>query len=263
MNQRIEELSLNAWSALHTLVYDGWLLRFTGGYTKRANSINPLYPSSMPLSEKINYCEEMYARQNGLDVVFKLTNTSHPSELDAVLEALNYRRVDETSVQTLDLATREFADSALNDGLTVNMSPTLLPVWLDAYTRLSGVSASHVSTVEKMLNNIRIPVPCFISLMQGSDIVAVGLAVRESGHVGLFDIVVAEPLRGQGLGRVLINQLLRWGKESGAHTVYLQVVQSNTTAQRLYARLGFTQQYIYWYRVRSAHDILPLPKASG
>lgn len=262
MNQRIEELSINAWCALHTLVYDGWLLHFTEGYTKRANSVAPLYPSSLPLSEKINYCEELYAKQNGLDVIFKLTDTSQPSELDTVLEALNYRRVDETSVQTLDLATQEFADSALNDSLTVNVSSTLLPVWLDAYTRLSKVSLLHVPTVEKMLNNIRIPVPCFISLMQGSDIVAVGLAVREGGYVGMFDIVVAEPLRGQGLGRVLMNQLLRWSKESGAHTAYLQVVQSNTVARRLYAQLGFTEGYIYWYRVRSAREILTVPEAS-
>jgi N-acetylglutamate synthase len=56
--QRIEELSVNALPALQTVVYDGWVLRFSEGYTKRANSISPLYHAHMDLIEKIRKCEE-------------------------------------------------------------------------------------------------------------------------------------------------------------------------------------------------------------
>lgn len=52
MTKLIEELSMNAWSALQTKLYDGWILRFADGYSKRANSINPIYDSRISLEHK-------------------------------------------------------------------------------------------------------------------------------------------------------------------------------------------------------------------
>jgi hypothetical protein len=64
----LEELSLNAWPSLQTLLYDGWVLRFANGYTKRANSVNPLYHSGTDVTEKTETCERLY-RGKGLSCV--------------------------------------------------------------------------------------------------------------------------------------------------------------------------------------------------
>ncbi|HEX3047853.1 MAG TPA: hypothetical protein VHY08_24080, partial [Bacillota bacterium] len=103
MIQAFEELSLNAWPALQTKLYDGWVLRFANGYTKRSNSINPIYYSTLPLQEKIAICEAEYEKQN-LPVVFKLTTGSFPKEIDDQLAQRNYCRLDETSVRVLEMS---------------------------------------------------------------------------------------------------------------------------------------------------------------
>ena len=49
MIQRIEELSMNALPALSTVLVNGWVIRFSDGCSKRANSVNPIYPCSIDI----------------------------------------------------------------------------------------------------------------------------------------------------------------------------------------------------------------------
>lgn len=77
----IEELSLTAWPALQAVYDGGWVLRFADGYTRRANSVNPLYSSVEDADTKIRRCEALYV-SHGLSTVFKITPAV--SDLDAV-----------------------------------------------------------------------------------------------------------------------------------------------------------------------------------
>ncbi len=100
---QIEEAALNAWPAPRQMVYDGWLLRFTGGPSKRVNSTNVLYPSRLPLPEKIKYCEAVYA-QAELPPLFRVPAPFSTPELEQSLQAAGYHPFDETYVLTCELA---------------------------------------------------------------------------------------------------------------------------------------------------------------
>jgi GNAT superfamily N-acetyltransferase len=55
----------------------------------------------------------------------------------------------------------------------------------------------------------------------------------------LYGMWVAPEVRGSGIGRGLIDAVVRWTREVGGNEVRLWVVESNTPAVRLYESAGF------------------------
>jgi hypothetical protein len=153
--REFEELSMNAWPALQTLVLDGWVLRFSNGYSKRANSTMPLYQGTGDVNGKIAACERFYS-ERGLDTIFKLTTASSPPELDAILSERGYSLQGRTSVQTLDLA----AEITGHPEPEVKLSEDLTDEWLTALALVNGIDATTKETAGRMLLNIA-PSKCF------------------------------------------------------------------------------------------------------
>ncbi|MBI9049202.1 MAG: GNAT family N-acetyltransferase [Anaerolineaceae bacterium] len=239
----IEECSLNAWPALQTRFYDGWVLRFADGYTRRANSVNALFPSSLDLSEKITACEEIYRKRN-LPVVYKMTPAVQPGDLDGQLAARGYEINALTSVQTLSLIENDFHQSP-----QVTLEDNLSEGWLNDFCRLSSVSESQRKTLQNILQNI-LPHHSFVSLKTDGKCVACGMGVLENKTIGLYEIVTDEAFRGRGYGQKIVKSILAWGKNNGAQTSYLQVMCNNPPALRLYQKIGYKEQYQYWYRIK-------------
>jgi N-acetylglutamate synthase len=244
MIREVEEQSLNAWPALQTLLYDGWVMRFADGYTRRANSINPLYQSTVDLATKVEVCERIYASM-GRDVVYKLTNESQPCGLDSFLEQSGYAREAATSVQMLELR-----PAATLESRTFLGTPSPTDTWLSTFCFLNNVAPRHLPTMKGLFNNLVSPA-CFGALRDGSDTTALGLAVLQRESIWLFDIVTAPERRRQGMGRELIRNLVGWGIQNGATHCYLQVMQNNLPALSLYRQFGFRECYEYWYRVKA------------
>jgi len=240
--RQIEEISLNAWPAIQQYLYDGWLLRFANGYTKRANSIMPVYDSILPMGEKIETCERIF-QQVGLPPIFRLTPLAG-SELDLELTERGYQKIDPTRVMTLDLL--EWQSPATRE---INLRVLPLEQWMGVYSEISGSLIEKQPAHAQILRNILAPHLTAALEIDGKWI-ACGLGVLERGWLGLFDIVTRAEYRRQGYGNTLVAGLLNWGRNHGAESSYLQVMENNAPALVLYAKLGYVGAYGYWYRLR-------------
>lgn len=236
----LEEVALNAWPALYTVAYDGWIVRMTNGYTRRANAVHPLYASTLSLAEKINACESLYL-SHGLPAIFKLTKASLPAELDATLAARGYQREDGAHVMTRALTSLAPTHPA------ARIETAVSDAWLGHYTRLNAERARHHDILMRLFSAIAVPA-AYMTLTCAAQVVGVGVAVAERGYVGLFGLAVDAAFRRQGLGTQLVETCLYWGAAQGAREAYLQVHPANVPGIALYEHMGFRTAYRYWYR---------------
>lgn len=238
----LEEVAFNAWPSLHTVVYDGWLLNMSNGYTRRANAIHPFYASSLALDEKIAACERLYAAHN-LPALYKLTDAALPSDLDAVLEGRGYTRDGGNLIMTTPL------DQSSQVSPLARVIPNVTTDWLAHYTRLNAERAQYNNILMRLFGAIALPT-AYVTLERDGLVMAVGVAVAERGNVGLFGLAVDGTARRQGLGTQLVDTCLAWGAAQGAERGYLQVGGQNSGAISLYERTGFREAYRYWYRTQ-------------
>ena len=243
MLRAMEEAALNSWPALQQALYDGWVLRFSEGYTKRANSVNPLYASRLATLPKVAVCEALY-RERAMPPIFRLTPFA-PDDLDGILDARAYRRIDPTLVLQ-----RELSGAAFTLSRSLEMRSEAVEEWMATFCRLAGSSPQTHRTHSEMLQRI-VPQRLLASLRPaGGDAVACALAVRDGDYLGIFDLIVDPARRNRGYGAALMAGLLQWGQSQGARVAYLQVVEQNVVARHLYSEtLGFETAYRYWYRV--------------
>ncbi|MGE5610614.1 MAG: GNAT family N-acetyltransferase [Bacillota bacterium] len=237
----LEEIALNAWPAPQQILVDGWVLRLAEGFTRRANSVNPIYRGQRDVEEKIAFCERLY-RARGLPVIFKMTSAVEPADLDQRLEERGYRIDVRAQVQCMDLGRAPVAEAS-----DAKCWPGICEEWITQYMAFNDVPAHRREILSTILQGIACPVHSVI-LMDEGKAVACGMAVLQGEYVGLFDIVTCKERRRRGLGTKLVRALLAWGQGRGARKSYLQVMMSNTPALGLYRKLGFEPAYQYWYR---------------
>ncbi len=240
---RLEELSLNAWPSLQTVLYRGCVLRFAEGYTKRSNSANPLYYRGA-VDELARVAEAAYGRR-GLPTHFKIIEHHDYADLDRHLEASGYAKIDSTTVMTLPLSDRRFP---AHEG--VRVEDAFSSAWVDAFIEANRLEA-RAATVRGILGAVAVD-KAVASVEAEGKLVAFGFAALEAGWAGFFDIFVRQDHRGTGYGRKIMEALLGAAASRGAARGYLQVMDHNHPAKALYGKLGFAAAYGYWYRKRDA-----------
>ncbi len=241
-HRKIERIALRAWPSVETIEYDGWAIRASGGYTKRANSVNPHFGSTLPMEVKIAHCEAFYAAR-GLPTIFRLTPFSRPKGLDAALADAGYTTLDPTLVMT----------AAFNQIPDKDLAPVRFVAdteWLAAFDRLRSLAPdrqAHHRRIVEAAEGERL----FALIDHAGHPVACGLGIVVENTLGLFDLFTAEEYRRRGVGSAVVRAILDSAMAHGARLGFLQVHGQNDPARCLYERLGFEVAYPYWYRIKS------------
>ena len=242
----IEDLSLNAWPSHQIELYDGWILRFSYFYTHRTNSVEQIGPSTIPVEEKVQYCEEIYRRW-GTPAIFKISPLVNPG-FDAMLADRGYVVQHTTHVMTMDLANFAKKDPAI----AVTVSSFIPPKWIDSLFALkSTTNVMHRMVVPSMYRAIPKETICTSIQNETGTIIATGLGIRDRDYVGVYAIHVHPAYRHRHYASSICRTILSEGIRLGATKAYLQVVEGNTPAITLYESLGFSYLYTYWFRAKN------------
>lgn len=240
---KIEDLSINAWPSFKTELYDNWLIRFSHQYTLRTNCVEQLGPSTLPISEKIVYCEQIY-RDYGSPCTFKITPLI-PDDFDDTLSGLGYQVKNKTDVMEMPLD--RFIPRSRPQH-SVILSDTITNDWIFGVFELNNITNPiHHEIVPNMFKAI--PKKTIVAkIMHDGKMAASGLGILDRGVLGLYAIYTHAGHRGCGCASAICNAILEKGQMMGATHTYLQVLNNNIPALNLYTGLGYNTAYSYWFR---------------
>ena len=119
---------------------------------------------------------------------------------------------------------------------------------LDCYARdrMGGGSGLNAFTRNNLARELA-KIPGAVSLLCYVDGQAAGLLNAFQGFstfdckplINIHDIVVAEPFRGRGLARRLLENIEEIAKQRGCCKLTLEVLEGNRVAQTVYTKFGF------------------------
>ena len=237
---RAEAACRDAWPCDHEIVRNGWLIRASGGATRRTNSINPLSGTRAGIETVLDEARAVYAGR-GQSLMVRVPDIA--GEMDADLTRFGFAP---GAGETATLYAR-LGEVAL--GSAAQIGP-LDAEWLAARARAIGWNAAEMAVYRQMLGLVAGPI-VYAAARDEGEIGAVAYGAIAHGLLVVESVVTDARYRRRGLARRVVAALLDWGRGQGAAEACLQVTADNVAAVSLYRGLGFTQE-LYRYHYRTA-----------
>jgi len=237
----IERAAVAAWPALETADINGWLWRYSGGGSQRANSVSPLLFHGCDVDGAIVAAEARY-RARGAAPMFQMCDVNMPADLDQRLERRGYRLQE----PCICLAKRIGPAAGACIDANVGLAQAPSEAWLSVY--LAGITVSRRSLAPKIL--ARVPTPrAFLLFRDQGEPLATALCVVAEGVAIAECVSTRADRRRTGAASRVMGALEAWGQRHGASIAALQAVAANAAAQGLYAKLAYSRVGSYHYRV--------------
>ena len=123
-------------------------------------------------------------------------------------------------------------------------APTvLLPMseaWLDAVTAIEKQAYTHPWSRGNFADSVIAGYRACV-LTRGHELLGYCVLMKGMDETHLLNITVAPSQQGQGLARLMLDELVAWSVLQGAQWLWLEVRVSNGRARRIYERYGFKE----------------------
>lgn len=233
--QALDPLAVESWPARRAQMVDGWLLRFSDGYSSRSNSVSPLDYRGISLERGVAQVEAAY-RHERLAPQFQISPASEPQGLELFLLKRGYIAKPPTAFMIAEA--RGMADAG----------PVRVLGSADAdFVRLTRESSHSLADGDERLTTLaRIELPkAFFTVHDRDTAVACGASVATGDWASVYVMRTTPAHRDRGHGKSVLGAIAAWALAQGASNLYLQVDEANAPARRLYARAGFRDGYRY------------------
>jgi ribosomal protein S18 acetylase RimI-like enzyme len=221
--------------AVETSYVGEWLLRASGGWTGRANSLLPAGDPGIAVPEALSAVVDFY-RARDLPPLALVRSDSH-----AAGELRRYGWIDARPGQSDTLVLHTSLD-------VVNAEP-LLEVRIGDQPDDDWYAAAFDGEPPAPARVVMESAPraAFASIRLDGRTVAVGRGSMTGHWIGIDSVRVDEAYRRRGLGTAIVRGLTRWAGALGGRRTYLEVLEENTAALTAYRNLGYAEAYRYRY----------------
>jgi N-acetylglutamate synthase len=234
----LEAISAAGWRAAETGSVGGWLLRASGGFTGRGNSVLPLRAPGMPLDEALTQARAWY-HDRGLPLRLQL-----PSEARRLLDAALGERGWPIQYGALVMAARlDRVHADARPDVQVRLDATPDDPWYARYRDGAGASDAARGLLTRHDNVV------FASVREGDRCVAIGRGAIDEGWLGVTAVEVDGAYRRTGLAGTVMAALWQWARSRGTQRGYLQVADDNDVAIAMYTGFGYWVHHDYRYRI--------------
>jgi len=242
-------LSNASWPAIHTEPLGAWLLRASGGFSARANSVMATGSPGVPFDDALGRVRDFYAAHRlpawaqvivGSDVADAFGDhgwrSARPGEADSHFQ-----------IASVSQATRAVRRRLPEAPSPVSVGTAATSAWLANDDR----ALAHLDAALAVLEG---PDDVAFASVGAPLVVAKGRVSCGRDWAGITDLWVSPDHRRQGLGFVVLAAMLEWAAERGATTAYLQVRGDNAPGLALYETLGFRTHHTYRYLAEPGPD---------
>lgn len=241
-----EEAAINGFPPLRQVVLDDWLLRFSGGGRRTANSATPLREPTGDLDAVIGIAEVL-CRSEGQPTIFRIPSFLDPA-IDRHFAERGYTSEGESCVIEGPLDPIVAAASPFGGTGAIRLSPKPSAAWFAAMARLQNRPGIYGEDYRQIVSSIVLPA-AFAELAVDGEPAALAYGVIHRGMLCFESVVTDQRRRRQGLSRRVLAALAEWAGRNGAAIATLQVEADNTPGRTLYHSIGMTTElHRYHYR---------------